>query len=608
MSKTIAEQASMQNFINCYLREVDNFVFIEDNNSNKTHSFYRLFSVCQADKLVICPLPHHGIHIVAPIKYWSLTGRHLFQFPWHYLTPSKELLSLDYVTLVTLITKELSIHHHTAGYLDKLVSGTIQSCQHIDSYISARKTDRQELYHPTFRFIDAEQSLVFGHPMHPTPKSRQGFSDLDQQLYSPEQKGNFPLHFFRAHQSIIKEDSTFSLSATQLIKKELLQDPLLNEPFKKQFLNEDEYSILPIHPIQAQHLLQKREIIDLMDKELLMDLGVRGRAYFPTSSVRTLYHPQARFMLKSSLNIKITNSVRVNKLKELARGVEVSRILESKIGSDMKKRFPKFSIIQDPAYLTIQIPSLEESGFELVLRENPFMKGQDKDVTLLAGLGQDPIVGDKSRLANIITELAHKEHRNIREVSLDWFNQYLSISFEPIMWLYLQYGIALEAHQQNSLVQLHNGYPHHFYYRDNQGYYYCESTFSNLEQILPGINQQSQTMCADEVADERLRYYLFINHIFGLINAFGTSELIDEEELLIELRKSLVKLQPLNREPSTLISSLLEKEQLPCKANLLTRLYDMDELEGPMESQSVYVHISNPLVKGVTDNGITSSS
>ena len=34
------------------------------------------------------------------------------------------------------------------------------------------------------------------------------------------------------------------------------------------------------------------------------------------------------------------------------------------------------------------------------------------------------------------------------------------------------------------------------------------------------------------------------------------------------------------------------------ESQLLTRLHDMDELVGPMESQSVYVQIQNPLRQG----------
>ncbi|MBH8604028.1 IucA/IucC family siderophore biosynthesis protein [Thermoactinomyces sp. CICC 10522] len=595
MPDKTAEQASIEAFLNCYLRETGRYELVK-----KEQSPYRsLFAECPSDQLIICPLPHHGFNIIAPVKYWSLTGRHLFHFPLYYTTANGASHQLDLVTLAALVTKELAIFRNATGGQSELVYRALQSSDNIKSFIASRQADAHELYEPQFSFLDAEQSLIFGHLLHPTPKSRQGLSELDQALYSPEQKGKFPLHYFRAHRSIVKEDSALPQTATQLIKEELQNDPELDETFKNTCLQEDDYAILPLHPFQAEHLLRRPEVQKLLRQGLIEDLGVMGRAYSPTSSLRTLYHPQARFMLKCSLHIKITNSLRLNQRKELERGVEVSRILQSRIGKELAEQFPRFQIIQDPAYITLAIPGSKESGFEVCLRENPFTAGADENVTLIAGLVQDPIKGGKTRLFNIISELAEKEKRTNREVSLDWFRRYLNLSLRPLMWLYLRYGIALEAHQQNSLIRLYQGYPHQFFYRDNQGYYYCESTYPALKRILPGISKKSETVCADAVADERFCYYFFINHLFGLINVFGASSLIGEQELLNELKHELSRFLPWNCRPSTLLDNLLHNEKLSCKANLLTRFYEMDELAGPLESQSVYVQIANPLSKVV---------
>ena len=46
---------------------------------------------------------------------------------------------------------------------------------------------------------------------------------------------------------------------------------------------------------------------------------------------------------------------------------------------------------------------------------------------------------------------------------------------------------------------------------------------------------------------------------------------------------------------SSLLHALLYQETLPYKANLLTRLHELDELIAPVEQQSVYVQLSNPL-------------
>ncbi|CAM5602054.1 IucA/IucC family protein [Streptomyces violaceorubidus] len=45
------------------------------------------------------------------------------------------------------------------------------------------------------RFLAAEQALLLGHPLHPTPKSREGLTEAEAHRYSPELRGSFPLHW-----------------------------------------------------------------------------------------------------------------------------------------------------------------------------------------------------------------------------------------------------------------------------------------------------------------------------------------------------------------------------------------------------------------------------
>ncbi|NEE26812.1 iron transporter, partial [Streptomyces sp. SID7982] len=81
-------------------------------------------------------------------------------------------------------------------------------------------------------------------------------------------------------------------------------------------------------------------------------------------------------------------------------------------------------------------------------------------------------------------------------------------------------------------------------------------------------------------------YYLGINNVLGLIGAFGAQRLADEQQLLTVLRQFLTETAELG---SPLPAYLLENRQLRCKANLLTRLHGLDELVGPVDTQSVYV-------------------
>jgi siderophore synthetase component len=46
---------------------------------------------------------------------------------------------------------------------------------------------------------------------------------------------------------------------------------------------------------------------------------------------------------------------------------------------------------------------------------------------------------------------------------------------------------------------------------------------------------------------------------------------------------------------STLLQGLLNKDTIPYKGNLLTRLHELDELIAPVSEQSVYIELPNPL-------------
>ncbi|BCE12211.1 hypothetical protein RSC2_04007 [Bacillus paralicheniformis] len=470
----------------------------------------------------------------------------------------------------------------------------ILSCRNISRYVEERAGDQNELSRADFTFIEAEQSLLLGHLMHPTPKSRQGMKPEEENIFSPELKGEFQLHYFKAHASLVLHDSSTGTKAPLVIQEELRNDPMIDNAWLDEQTADPDFALLPAHPLQARALLEEPYVQKLIDQGLLTYLGAKGRTFTATSSVRTVYSKHSRYMYKFSVPIKITNSLRVNKQKELDRGVEMARLLQTELGQRLKQEFPGFRVITDPAYISIRGEN-GESGFEVVIRENPFYE-DDRSACLVAGLCQDHAFGKESRLSSVIRGLALEEGRTTEEVSIDWFDKYLSISLEPVLWLFETYGLAIEAHQQNAVIRLKNGYPETFYYRDNQGYYYSKSKAGILSKLIEDLSERSETICTDGVAVERLRYYFFFNHLFGLVNGFGCEGLIREETLLSMIRERLEKAEHIYG-ITELTDSLLRFSELPCKANLLTRFYDMDELTGSLETQSRYTSVGNPLLK-----------
>ncbi|MCZ4603236.1 iron transporter [Streptomyces sp. Lzd4kr] len=596
---TAAQAAAVESLLRCWVRET---------NVPAPH-----------DGLLRILLPATGTALVAPVHYWSPTGWHRFGLP--YLAAATDQSSLiDSVTLAALLTREALYRRPDAPETSSvptpapvtltamaaamdLVARVADSAQRTVTFISERRdspADSPDL------FLAAEQALLLGHPHHPTPKSREGLSETEARLYSPELRGSFPLHWLAVSPSVLATDSAWTergraIPASQLTAR--LAAPDLSLP--------DGYTALPLHPWQMREVRHRPETAALFDAGLLVDLGDYGEPWHPTSSVRTVHRSGAPAMLKLSLGLCITNSRRENLRKELHRGVEVHRLLRSGLATQWQAAHPGFDIVRDPAWLAVDgLDGAPLPGLDVMIRHNPFRPSDDVScVAGLASLRPHPRTGStttrpgsdmeplRSRLADVITRLATRTGRSRGAVAAEWFLRYLEHVVRPVLWLDAEAGVALEAHQQNTLLLLDSdGWPSGGRYRDNQGYYFRESRRAELDARLPGIGKHSDTFVSDEVTDERFAYYLAINNVLGLIGAFGSQRLVDEQLLLAAFRRFLgeVAAGP-SRLGTSLPAHLLDSPVLRCKANLLTRIHGLDELVGPVDTQSVYVTIANPL-------------
>lgn len=529
------------------------------------------------------PLPASGTALLAPVLYWSATGWHRFGAPTLETAP-ESAPPVDAVTLAALLHREAD-----RGAGNDLVARVADSVRHTAAFIEERRRTTTSPAEADL-FLTAEQALLLGHPLHPTPKSREGLSEAEIRLYSPELHGSFPLHWMGVHRSLLATESAWTQGGRPVTAEDLLA------PHADGLRVPDGTTALPLHPWQAGELLRRPEVGALVEAGLLHDLGAHGKHWHPTSSVRTVHQPGAELMLKLSLGVRITNSRRENLRKELHRGAEVHRLLRSGLAEQWHKVHPGFDIVRDPAWMAVDSPEGEPvAGLDVMLRHNPF--GPKDDAVCIAGLTAPRPWPDRagmhSRLAECVSQLAARTGRTKAAVSAEWFLRYLDRVVRPVLWLDATAGVALEAHQQNTLVMLDpDGWPIGGRYRDNQGYYFRESHRAALESRLPGIGALSDTFVPDPVTDERFAYYLGINNVLGLVGAFGSQRLADEQVLLAAFRRFLDGVSGLG---SPLPAYLLEAPQLRCKANLLTRLHGLDELVGPVDTQSVYVTIANPL-------------
>ncbi|SEF99802.1 IucA/IucC family protein [Marinobacterium lutimaris] len=582
----VAENATFQNFVNCYLREAD---------SGAWHS-----GSGWADRRILGGL-FHGIGVIElrlkglrgrlalDIGYRSLIGRHRILSAWVNHDSSDQWSPLRPLDAVLLLVRELydpgMADHRQREQELELVYRLVESCQLMARFIEARADD------PSLegeRFIESEQSLLYGHWSHPTPKSRQGMSFWQQDHYAPELAGHFRLHCFAVRRAWVRQDSLLERSAETLVL-EVLGDVGLSQ---------DEVCI-PVHPLQAQWLIHQPQVKQAIEAGVLRDLGAIGPEFTPTSSVRTLYSDHSPWMFKVSIPVKVTNSLRRNQVSELRAGVVAAKLLEK---SGFVERNPQFSVLTDPAWLTVQLPEGGESGFEIILRHNPFIGGERRGVQSIAAILQEPLPGRPSRMRTLIEGLALREGRNVNDVALDWFGHYWHCAVDTLIRLYDEQGIALEAHQQNSLLDISGGYPSRYYYRDNQGYYLADSYREHLCELEPQARYSEELYYSEAMIRDRFGYYLFLNQLAAVIHRLGADGLADEASLLQQVRTWLSDMRRnLKGAGLRLVNQLLEQPELAYKANLLTRVQDVDELTAELEL-AVYTRVPNPLHDPVADS------
>ncbi len=559
-SPALAEEAVFQNFANCYRREIDPGTPAAPPQSG-------------ADCLQWA-LPSQRSQLRAEILTPSLCGPCRFGRIWVQQGSDPHWQPLPPFAAVCALARECYGRLDTQGGLRaselELLLRVLLSYQGIRDGLEAQAGPMGD------EFIAAEQSLIYGHTLHPTPKSLQGMADWQQVHYAPHRKGRFALDLFALQAARAVQTSAAPYSAAEALHQ------VFGPAAAALGLREGEIP-LPMHPLQAQALRLDPQVQALLATGALRDLGPGGPLFTATSSVRTVYSPDSPWMLKFSLPVRITNSVRVNRRHELAAGVTMARLIHA-IGPTLR---PGLRFLLDPAAITLDLPGRAESGFEVILRENPFQGPAGAGVTTLAALTADPPPGYPSRLVAALRQSGRSAQA--------WFRAYLTVALAPLLHLYDAHGMALEAHQQNGLLALNQGWPEAFYYRDNQGFYLADSYRADLRRIIPEADNISGLYYSETVIQKRFSYYLIVNQIFGVIARFGRDQLCAEETLLDDLGVFLRDQHAsLHRAGRRFVNHLLDSPTLGAKFNLTARLHDVDELAAADED-ALYAAVPNPL-------------
>ncbi len=535
-------------------------------------------------------LPAQGASLWLNASYRSLFGRHQFNTPIRYQDAQGHSRTINLALAAHVIASEPGIFPQAEPRQRHQFTERVQmSVRNMAQAIRARQDDFPRLFGKAIDFAEAEQALLCGHSIHPTPKSREPFTDTDAETYAPEFGNTFTLQWLAIHAARLEGKSGCSeLTAADFARKvwasENMQDPV-----------PDTHVPVPMHPWQWQRLRQYPDIARLIEAGDIIELGQGCKPWRATSSLRAIHAGHSPYMLKFSLSLRLTNSLRTLLPHEMARGLEIPQVRSTPIGREFADRYPAFSVLAEPAFLMLRDAQGEALSESMVLfRENPFRETAADNCCLLATLTQDHPFGGMARAAQLVARYGERRQLDTASACAEWFEAFMDAVLEPLLIAQADYGLLYGAHQQNLIIRFENELPRAGYFRDCQGSGYSQLGAELLKPHLPNLGSGTENVIDDVMANRLFAYYLIVNSCFGLISALAAAGVSTESHLLSLLRARLEKLQAGPRRDRSCLNYLLEADELWAKGNFHCAIIGLNETttEDPL---AIYHRMPNPL-------------
>ncbi|PAZ10121.1 iron transporter [Streptomyces sp. SA15] len=549
-----ADEVVAHTLLNCLLREV----------SGPEHQ-----SVVSDGRLLL-RLPRRGVLLRVALRRTSLLGAHRFTGP---VSEQRDggWPEVDWRRLAAYTHDELWLR--TGVRNEEFLEQIASSHEAIATALSAGRADRVADDRLS-AYLASEQSLLFGHRFHPTPKARTG-DPRAWSAYAPEAGAVFPLRHLAVRAHLIAEESA-EAAATAALDRQRPDAP-------------DGFRLLPAHPWQYETLREHPALRAALASGDVLDLGPGGRPFAATASVRTLYDGET--FLKFSLNVRITNCLRKNSSYELSGAVALTRALAPAL-ADLTERYPGSAVLREPAYRTLALPGPDGApdralfeGFGVIVREGLPRRLAPGTTPLLAAAVADEYPTGPAHLSRLLDGADER-------AALDWWSAYLDLLVPPVLTAYFDHGLVLEPHLQNVLICVDgDGRPAQVLFRDLEGTKLVPEHHAETLAALPPEVAGPLTYDAQRGWD-RVVYCLLVNHVAELLAALADLYPGAEAALWARVRATLRAYTGPRGCPPRL-AALLAGVPLPAKANLLTRW------ERKADREAGYVRLPSPLAEDI---------
>lgn len=326
-------------------------------------------------------------------------------------------------------------------------------------------------------YLSSEQFVIEGHPIHPGAKLRKGMSPETVINYSAEFSNAISLQFVLIHKSIAKVQ-TYTGEENDLLFKsfEGLEATVMDYVGRDQI---NQYYVMVVHPWQYDHILLQEYKEELKTNRLIpIDYQ---QSYYAGLSFRTLMpkYPKKSPHIKLSTNVHITGEIRTLSEQTTINGPQVTHILNDIKQKDSLFKHINADTIDELAgihfYNSLDKVSTRTKRSEqlgTLFRTNIYHLIKNETTPIIpSALVSSTIYNNEPLIVSLINKYKEKNKFPTFEIAaLSWINQYGQALIDITIPLYVKYGIALEAHLQNSIATFsEDGRLDRLYIRDFEG-------------------------------------------------------------------------------------------------------------------------------------------
>lgn len=301
-----------------------------------------------------------------------------------------------------------------------------------------------------------EQWGTLGHPWHPGYKTKLGLSAQEVIALSPEFRANLPLSLAalkadKAHVAMAFGAGDYRSWFAATFPQHML---MWEAALRRRQQDPAAWLPLPVHPFQASRLVPDKFAAEIAQGDLLLLPDVHMTAT-PTMSFRTVVPDGSPTLphIKLPVALRLTTVQRTVSPKSTVMGPRLTELLTRLVADEGGFGGTLDIIGEDVGVHYIDPDGNDDRSRHLsvLFRCNPMRKRTASRFPVPAGalFADSPVDGRA-----LVTELVTLSYGDHADGALQFYRQYADTVLTAVLGPYLLYGIAFEAHQQNSFMMV----------------------------------------------------------------------------------------------------------------------------------------------------------